>query len=252
MSVTAPAEHGIRPDAVAPPFPPLWADQSDLVVWDGACGTCPACRAGRPAACGAPIAPPATVRGSAGTGRSQAVAPERVRRRAGAGAAAAVPALLAGAATAAEVVRDGPAAPAVIVRGDGPLAHAAARAAADAGAVAVAILGEPGARVGDGLFAAADPGAVRAWIAPRAARGRADLVLAADGDLAAAAKLVRRGGAIAAVGGGRRGPATAAPRPSVTTLVQRELELLRPRDLVRGALTCALPPINDPGGPDGR
>jgi len=167
--------------------------------------------------------------------------------------------LLTAAAIADEAVRGGPAAPAVIVRGDGPLALAGARAAAGAGAVAVALLGDvatpsdasaappPGSAPADAsdaaapLFASPDLDAVRAWIAPRSARGRADLVLAADGDLAAAAKLVRRGGAIAAL-------ADPTARPSVTTLVQRELELLQPR---------ALPPTDPPrptphpGGPDG-
>ena len=179
-------------------------------------------------------------------------AADRARRRAGAGALADRPELLLAAAVADEVVRGGAAAPAVVVRGDGPAALAAAHAALGAGAGAVALLG--GADAGGApaaIFTSPDPDAVRAWIAPRSARGRADVVLAADGDLAAAARLVRRGGAVATTTAAR------GPRPSVTTLVQRELELLAPRDLVRGALACALPsipplvPHPHTGGPHG-
>lgn len=275
MSVSVTAAGDVPPDALVPSRLPVWADRGDLVVWDGACRVCAACRAGRPAACGAPVA---VARGS-----------DRAHRRAGAAALADHPELLFAAAVADEVVRAAPAAPAVVVLGDGPVALAVAHAAAGAGAVAVALLGEAGnsvalgsaedAAAGTGpaedaaagtapaedapagtpaqpagpipLFTSPDPDAVRAWIAPRASRGRADLVLAADGDLAAAARLVRRGGAIATT------TAAPGPRPSVTTLVQRELELLAPHDLVRGALVCALAPISPvvphphPGGPHG-
>src|SRR5262249_37712334 len=156
--------------------------------------------------------------------------------------AATDPGLLLAAASADELVRDGAAAPAVVVLGDGPRAAAAAVAAAAAGVIAVALLGDPGTALnpddsGDlgpaaTIFATTDDDALRAWLKPRAGSGRADLALAGDGQLVRAARLVRRGGAIASLASERP---DAGPRPSITTLVQRELELRAPRDLVRGA-----------------
>jgi threonine dehydrogenase-like Zn-dependent dehydrogenase len=249
--VTGPRRGGCDETAIFPHLT-VWAHDGDLVVWYAACGICAACSAGRPAACVAPL--PALEPRTA-----QETLPERCRRRPGAASAAVDPALLLAAAVADEVVRDGVAAPAVIVVGDGPLAAATALSAAGAGATEVALLGDPGMALPAPLFAATDDDAVRAWLKPRAASGRADLVLAADGDLVRAARLVRRGGAIAATATTADGDGGRPTRPSITTLVQRELELLTPRDLVRGALACALPVLiatagspSDRGGRNGR
>jgi hypothetical protein len=61
------------------------------------------------------------------------------------------------------------------------------------------------------------------WVALGRA-GRADVVVDLDGDLAGAAKAVRRGGAVSALGR----PVTA---PTPTVVAQKELSVVRPRDI---------------------
>jgi hypothetical protein len=75
------------------------------------------------------------------------------------------------------------------------------------------------------VFCAADETEIRQALAHSGGAQRADVVLALDGDLAAAIRQVRRGGAI-----GSYGPRLS--RPAIVTMVQREIELLVPRDLV--------------------
>jgi threonine dehydrogenase-like Zn-dependent dehydrogenase len=136
--------------------------------------------------------------------------------------------------------RSVPARPAVLVVGDGPAGRAAAIAALGAGAAVVVLLATPGPQA-DAALRLAAPGvlgpataeAAREHLATLSPSGRADVVVAADGDLAGAARHVRRGGAIVSV-------VAPTSRPSVTTTVQRELTLPTPHDLVQAALTCRL------------
>jgi len=204
------------------------ADGTALAVLDRACGGCDACRRGVRVACTQPVSA-----GRAG--------PERWRQRPDGAWLAAHPELLLAAALADEALRAGPAAPVVVVLGAGDLASATAVAARGAGAVSVAVLGDAGRDAGDGVLWTHDDAELREWVAARSPSGRADVVLAADDDLARAARIVRRGGAIATTAPGLDGP-----RPTVTTLVQRELELPPLRDLVAAALRCALPEPTDP------
>jgi threonine dehydrogenase-like Zn-dependent dehydrogenase len=181
-----------------------------LEVWDAACGACPACSMGLRDACEAPVAP---VEGNG----------QRWLQRPAADAS-----LLEVAAAAHDLVSQAAGRPAVLVLGAGPPARAAAAAAAGAGAAPVVLLGE--AKAAPGVDATVDERESRVLLATGPS-GRADLVLAADGDLARAARIVRRGGAIAALG-------ASTTRPSITVMVQRELELRPVRDRVRAALDC--------------
>lgn len=120
----------------------------------------------------------------------------------------------------------------VLVTGDGPVARAAAGAALGAGATAVVVQGTPSPhddaelrRQTPDAIGPLSPEAARERLGALSASGRADVVIAANGDLFAAARLVRRGGAIAAV-------VPPTTRPTVTTIVQRELTLPATRDLV--------------------
>jgi hypothetical protein len=176
-------------------------DGDTLRVWDPACGECAPCRAGLRALCDRP----------AGAWRARPLPagfPDPALRFLDP-AARGVDALVAA----------GLPAPAVAVCGEGEVARAVALVVGRSGARAVA--------VADG---AAD---VRTLFAHAGGAGRADLALALDGDLAAAARLVRRGGAVASL---------VPPRtlPSVTALVQRELELVGPRDPVEALLAARL------------
>lgn len=195
----------------------------ELALWDAACGACAACAAGRRTSCLEPLAP------------APGDDPRwRTRRWPDAAAPEAALSLWMTAARAHDAVRQYPgAAPAVLVCGDGGVAVAAAVAASGAGARLVVVHGDVVAT--DDVVAAADESTVRGMLAAAGESGRADLVLAADGDLERAARRVRRGGAVAAVVEQRTWPL-------VTQMTQRELELLAPVDLVAAALACALPP----------
>lgn len=195
-----------------------------------------ACVAGRRAACTDPVRPAAT------SGDTDPAASDATWRwRPGAGPYAIRPAELVAAALVDDLLRhDAPARPAVLIVGDGPAGRAAAVAALGAGAGTVLLLAPPGPaadaelrRTAPGVLGPLTDETARERLAALSPSGRADVVIAADGDLARAARLVRRGGVIAAV----VAPTT---RPTVTTIVQRELSLPSPRDLVQGALTCRL------------
>lgn len=211
-------------------------DAGRLGVHDPACGRCVACVAGRRAACVAPALPP-TASGDPDAGTADGP----WRWRPGAGPYAIRPAELVAAATVDDLLRhDAPARPAVLVVGDGPVGRSAAVAALGAGAGTVLLVAPPGPaadaelrRTAAGVLGPLTDETARERLAALSPSGRADVVIAADGDLARAARLVRRGGVIAAV----VAPTT---RPTVTTIVQRELSLPSPRDLVQAALTCRL------------
>jgi hypothetical protein len=208
-----------------------------LGIHDPACGRCSTCTAGVRAACLHPAGDPAPgAEGPAGDDASRTW-----RWRPGAAAYADRADELLGAAVADDLLRRSvPARPAVLVIGDGPVGRAAAVAALGAGAAVVVLLATPGP-LADAAMRLSAPGVLgpvpaegaREHLATLSPSGRADVVLAADGDLEAAARQVRRGGAIAAVV-----PPTG--HPSVTTVVQRELALPSPRDLVQAALSCRL------------
>lgn len=215
--------------------PALCADAAGrLGVHDPACGRCVACAAGRRAACVRPTPPPSD-------SGDPAAAPGTWRWRPGAGAYADHPDELRAAAIVDDLLRhDAPARPAVLVLGGGPVGRAAAVAALGAGAGTVGLVAPPGAaadaelrRTAPGVLGPLTDEAARDRLAALSPSGRADVVIAADGDLARAARLVRRGGVISTV-------ASPTTRPTVTTIVQRELSLPSPRDLVQAALTCRL------------
>jgi hypothetical protein len=223
--------------AAAPAGWDLRADAAGrLGVHDPACGRCAACVAGRRVACLEPT--PAPV-GPADPGEPGPDA--GWRWRAGAGAYATRPDELRAAAVVDDLLRhDVPARPAVLVLGAGAIGRASALAALGAGAGAVALIAPPNPvddaelrRTAPGVLGPLTDEAARERLAALSPSGRADVVIAADGDLARAARLVRRGGVIATV-------VPPLSRPTVTTIVQRELSLPSPRDLVQAALTCRL------------
>ncbi len=129
------------------------------------------------------------------------------------------------------------AAPVVLVAGDGTVARAVAAAALEAGAATVLVQGRP-SPVNDAdlrlhaprVLGPLTPEAVRERLSVLSPSGRADVVIAAEGDLAGAARLVRRGGTI-----GSAVPPTT--HPTITTIVQRELVLSASRDRVPAAPT---------------
>jgi hypothetical protein len=122
-------------------------------------------------------------------------------------------------------------APAVLVLGSGRQAAVAGTVLAASGAGYVAIAGDV-PRV-PGIPSSTDPAEVRLFFDHLAGPQRADVVITLEGELLRAAKSVRRGGFIGAV-------RTVTQMPAPTTMAQRELDILTPRDIVEALMTMDL------------
>lgn len=174
------------------------ASQGDLLeLWTHACGRCGRCTTGAPEACRTPASRPRVPARWAPLGEHPVPA-------------AAAAATLARTLAAVDMVRQVAGPPTVAVVGDDP-----------DGVVMTALTGQA-ALVLAGAGRRAWPGS-----------GRCDVVVSLDGDLRTAAKLVRRGGAVAPVGG-------CAIPPAMATVVQRELRFLACRDPEAAAASPAL------------
>lgn len=180
--------------------------ESGVLAWhDLACRRCPSCRMGAPGRCAQP-----SDMGEAEDRTLSIACPDGLTTDVVETAAVALDLILGAAA----------AGPAVLLLGDGRAAAHVARLLHDAGIRPLVLHGDVPVEA-DVPFAPDDD--LRASFRETSPSGRSDVVVALNGDLGAAARAVRRGGAIASAG-----PVQNAPRfPAV---VQRELTVQRPRD----------------------
>jgi len=199
--------------ALAPAVPFRVTDDGVLQFWDGSCTTCASCVAGFPAWCSYWSGPRDAVDRISWQPLGDGFDPAST----GFGG-------LSEAATCLDLVTTGQFADAtVLLLGCGPGALRAKEILEASGVALVAVLPEtPTAPAGRPDPALA---AVRETFAKAGRSGRADLVVAFDGRLDAAARLVRRGGAVATT---QSDPTL----PKLDTLVAREVCILPPKDPV--------------------
>jgi hypothetical protein len=206
----------------------LGEDGTSLLVWDPACSTCHHCQLGYRALCTAPV----QCRPRADNG-SQPGSGDRWRMRSLTTPLSPdlVPYLYDSAAAVDLMCAAHLCAPAVLVLGTGRQAAVAGTVLAASGAGYVAIAGD--VPPVPGIPSSTDPAEVRLFFDHLAGPQRADVVITFDGDLLRAAKSVRRGGFIGAVG-------SVTQMPAPTTMAQRELDILTPRDIVEALMTMDL------------